>query len=424
MIVGTRAPPRLPVAVERPPEGALDRRPSRAVTVIRSRGRGRRLGRQRGAQHGRERVGDLARAGIVGGDARDGEQPQVLRRASRVSPTAATHAPSASQPTGRQTPSHGLILAPAAAAETVRGVFGGRPRPRFGAVRPRRARRRGGPGGRRGPRCGRSGCRRARAAGADPGPPPGSPCSRSPSVRTIRSWPSAVSRTTWNQPSASETNSSEPSGSQRAATSTLRSPATTRDAPGRRRRRGRSGTVSSMSGPRRAMTAMRAPSGAQSKASTSTPVAVRTVGSGGLGSRGRPAAARDRRVDQPDLRPAAAARQERQAMAIGRPARFASRAGLADDPGQARAVGFDDPDLVVADERQATAVGRPLRIRDGLLRGGQLARIAATQREREQLACAGGLRGVGDHAVARVEAELARGVDRDDRLDRQVRATA
>ena len=148
------------------------------------------------------------------------------------------------------------------------------------------------------------------------------------------------------------------------------------------------------------------------------------LGQGGrsrrLGLGRRPAAARDRRVDQPDLRPAAAARQEGEAMAVGRPARFAAAAGLADDPGQARAVRLDDPDLVVADEREAAPVGRPLRIRDGLLRGGELDRIAATQRQREELPGPGGLGRVGDDPVARVEPELARRVDRDDRLDRQV----
>ena len=203
------------------------------------------------------------------------------------SPTAATHAPSVSQPTGRQTPSHGLILLPVEAAETVRGVFGGRPRPRFGAVLPassptRRSWR---------PSWTSMWTNRLPSGdgrGADPGPPPGSPCSRSPSVRTIRSWPSALSRTTWNQPSASETNRNEPSGSQRAATSTLRSPATTRDAPVATSTSAIC-AVSSISGPRRAMTAIRAPSGDHSKASTSMPVSVRTVGRGGFGSvAGRP----------------------------------------------------------------------------------------------------------------------------------------
>ena len=54
--------------------------------------------------------------------------------------------------------------------------------------------------------------------------PPGSPCSRSPWVRTMRSWPSAVRRTTWNQPSASDTYSSDPSASQRAPVSWLSAP--------------------------------------------------------------------------------------------------------------------------------------------------------------------------------------------------------
>ena len=256
-------------------------------------------------------------------------------------------------------------------------------------------------------------------SGADPGPPPGSPCSRSPSVRTIRSWPSAVSRTTWNQPSASETNRSEPSGSQRAATSTLRSPATTRDAP----------VATSTRAICDGLLDIRPASCHDRDARAVGRPFERLDVDAGLGQDRRsrrlrfgrrPAAARHRGVDQPDLRPAAAARQERQAVAVGRPARFATGAGLADDPGEARPVGFDDPDLVVADERQATAVGRPLRIRDGLLRGGELDRVAAAQRQREELPRSGGLGREGDHPVARVEPELARGVDRDDRLDRQV----
>ena len=47
--------------------------------------------------------------------------------------------------------------------------------------------------------------------------------------------------------------------------------------------------------------------------------------------------------------------------------------------------------------------------------------VAAAQRQREQLARTGRLGRIGDDAVARVEPELARGVDRDDGLDRQVR---
>jgi hypothetical protein len=96
----------------------------------------------------------------------------------------------------------------------------------------------------------------------------------------------------------------------------------------------------------------------------------------GLGQDGRlrrlrfdrgPTATRDRRVDQPDLRPAAAARQEREAEAVGRPARLATASGLAHGPRQSAAVDLDDPDLVVTDERQPAAVGGPLWIGHGLL---------------------------------------------------------
>ena len=169
------------------------------------------------------------------------------------------------------------------------------------------------------------------------------------------------------------------------------------------------------------MTAIRAPSGAQAKASTSIPASVRTVGRGGRGSfAGRPRRGH-RRVDQPDLGPAATSRQEGDPVAVGRPARLATAPRSGDDPRQARPVDLDDPDLLIADVREPAAVGRPLRVGHGLVRGGQLGRIAAAQRDREQLARAGGLGGVGDHPVARVEPELARDVDRDDRLDRQAR---
>ena len=174
-------------------------------------------GRQRGAEHGRHRVGDLARPRVVGRDARDGEQPQVLRRRSRArrSPRP-TPRRRASRP-ARQTPSHGLIRLPA---------VGRRDGPRR-LRRPAAAALRGRAAAELADEqvleavvdldVDEPACRRATAAARDPAPPPGSPCSRSPAVSTIRSWPSAVSRTTWNQPSASDTKSSEPSGSQRGA---------------------------------------------------------------------------------------------------------------------------------------------------------------------------------------------------------------
>ena len=104
------------------------------------------------------------------------------------------------------------------------------------------------------------------------------------------------------------------------------------------------------------------------------PVAVRTVASGGLRVVRRPAAARDGGVDEPDLRPAAPPRQEREAAAVGRPARRRAPPGFGDDRVLARAVGLDDPELVVADEREAASIGRPLRVADGLLRRRELGR--------------------------------------------------
>ena len=134
----------------------------------------------------------------------------------------------------------------------------------------------------------------------------------------------------------------------------------------------------------------------------------------------RAAATRHGRIDQPDLRPAATTGQEGQPMAIGRPARLAPGAGLADHAGQPRSVRLDDPDLFVADEREPAPVGRPLGVGHGLVRGRQLRRIAAAQGHREELARPGGLGGVGHDPVPRMEPELAGHVDRDDRLDRQV----
>ena len=108
-------------------------------------------------------------------------------------------------------------------------------------------------------------------------------------------------------------------------------------------------------------------------------------------------------------------------MAVGGPARRATAGWLARDRRDPGSVRLEDPDLVVPDERDPAAVGRPLRIRHGLLRRGQLGRVATAQRQREELAGAAGFGGVGDDPVARVEAELAGRLDRDDRLDRQVR---
>ena len=395
MIVGTRSPPRLPVAVERAPQVALDRQ----AVAGRDGDPLRRSGRGSGDSAARSTAGiesvtwrGRASSGATPGT---GSSHRSCGAVSR-SPTAATQAPSASQPTGRQTPSHGLIRLPVEAAETVRGVLGGRPRPRFGAV----------------------------AAASSP---------------TSRSW-----RPSWTSMWTNRLPSGEGSGAAAGATAGFAvlalalgqddpivavggqpddlEPAVgvgheqqrTVGQPARRdidaplaghdaRRAGRDVDEGDL----RRLLDVRAAAGHDRDAGAVGRPFEGVDIEAGLGQDGRsrrlglgrrPAAARDRRVDQPDLRPAAAARQERQAMAVGRPARFAAGAGLADHPGQARAVRFDDPDLVVADEREAAPVGRPLRVRDGLLRGGELDRIAAAQRQREELPRPGGLGRVGDDA--------------------------
>ena len=173
-------------------------------------------------------------------------------------------------------------------------------------------------------------------------------------------------------------------------------------------------------GPRIASTAIVRPSADQLEVldvDARSPISGR--GSGGRGSRaGRPRRGH-RRIDDPDLRPAAAPRDEREAPAVGRPARRRDAGRMAGDPDVARPVGLDDPDLVVADVGEAAAVGRPLRVGDVLLRRGELDGVAAAQRQDEELAGAGRVRRVGDEAVARMEPELARRLDRDDLLDRQ-----
>ena len=167
------------------------------------------------------------------------------------------------------------------------------------------------------------------------------------------------------------------------------------------------------------MTAICVPSGDQARDVTSTPAGVRARASGGRGSfAGRPRRGTGR-VDDPDLRPAASARDESESLPVGRPAGRVRARLVAGDLHEPRPVGLDDPDLVVADEREAAAVGRPLRVADGLLRGGQLGRVAAAQGQGEQLPTPGGLRRVGDGPVPRMEPELTGRLDRDDRLDRQ-----
>ena len=206
---------------------------------------------------------------------------------------------------------------------TVRGVFGGRPRPRFGAA-----------------------------------PAPSSPTSRSWSPSWTSTWtnrlpsgdgsghvPDAAVRLAvlalarrQDDPVVAvggQPDDLEPAvrvrdveqravGSQRPPTSTLRSPATTRVAP--------VGDVDE--GDLRRLDPARVAMGHDREArAVGRPLEGIDVEAGRghgrrprrLRVRGRPAAARDGRVDEPDLGPAARARQEREAVAVGRPARVRAR---------------------------------------------------------------------------------------------------
>jgi len=77
---------------------------------------------------------------------------------------------------------------------------------------------------------------------------------------------------------------------------------------------------------------------------------------------------------------------------------------------QARTVGFDHPDLVLAHEGEAASIGRPLRIADRFRRRCQLCGVAAAERHREQLAALaeGAGRVLADWTWSRTAAEFLR----------------
>ena len=122
----------------------------------------------------------------------------------------------------------------------------------------------------------------------------------------------------------------------------------------------------SRSSSRWAMIAIRAPSGAQAKASTSIPASVRTVGRGGTGSfAGRPRRGTGASISQTWVQP-----RRRDRKAIRWPS--GDQRGSRPRPGGRRpasgaTVDLDDPDLLVAHVREAAAVGRPLRVGRGLV---------------------------------------------------------
>ena len=190
-------------------------------------------------------------------------------------------------------------------------------------------------------------------------------------------------RTTWNQPSASRHVEQR---RRRAATRRrcrgCRSPATTSIAPVATSTRAiwdasRSSAVGC------AMTAIRAPSGDQAKASTSMPAgrSARSARAAAARVAGRPRRGTGASISQTWVQPR---RRDRNARRRPSGDQRGSRPppGLADDPGQARPVGLDDPDLVVADEGEPPTVGRPLRVADRLLRRGELGRDGPPPRAR------------------------------------------
>lgn len=134
---------------------------------------------------------------------------------------------------------------------------------------------------------------------------------------------------------------------------------------------------------------------------------------------GRPPAMRDRRIDQPDLRPAPASGGEGKTPAVRAPARLAVPGRVLGDPDLARSVRLDHPDRAIADEGQTAPVGRPLRVTDRLLGCAQLNGRAAAQRHQEELPGAAGLTGERHEAIPGVDPVLAPGIDRQDALDRQ-----
>ena len=107
---------------------------------------------------------------------------------------------------------------------------------------------------------------------------------------------------------------------------------------------------------------MRVPSGDQAYDSTSTPDPVMALWLGLARLAWRAASARDRGIDDPDLRPAAPPRDEPESATIGTPARHRIAGRMVCHPGLARAIDLDDPHAAVPDEGEATTVGRPLRI--------------------------------------------------------------
>ncbi len=183
-------------------------------------------------------------------------------------------APARRPATGSRRPGRRRAPAPAEDASAVgREVAWPAGRPRAGRRRGRRPRR--------GSRRGRTGRRPVRRAAANPKSDDGSPCSTAPAVRRLRSCRAGSSRTTWNQPSASDSRVSPPSGSQRGAHSQASPAGIRRSSPPTMSTTETSDLQARSS--RWAAKAIRPPSGDQSNSSTSSPAGVIATGSAGRG---------------------------------------------------------------------------------------------------------------------------------------------
>ena len=257
------------------------RRPSRAVSWTRwasaNRAGRRTAGSESVTRRGRAPSGAAPR---TGSSQRSGERRSLSPRATII-------VPSALQPTARQTPGHGFTTTRSTSgAGAGRGCFGGRPRGRrAGGAAERGATTRSvtpswiSTWTKRPP----SGA----TSGTNPKSDEGSPCSIAPAVRKLRSCRVGSSRTTWNQPSASEIRVRPPSGSQRGPHSQASPAGIRRSSPPTMSTTETSDLQARSS--RWAAKAIRPPSGDQSNSSTSSPAGVIATGSAGRGwAAGRP----------------------------------------------------------------------------------------------------------------------------------------
>ena len=370
------APPRLPVAAAGRNRLPSMRRPSRAVNATRSASRRSRAGRRTA---GRLSVTWRGRD-PSGATPRDGQQPEVLRsRArSRRSPPPRPRRPSSRPPARR--PAHGSIRTPGAGAVTGPRVLR---RPARGRAWPAAAAER------RDDEVARpvvdldvdeAASRPATAAGRSRSRRPARRARAAPVVRSVRSRQRRIEPDDL-EPAVGVGQEEQPAVGQPARAAL----------PGRARRRSACSVAGRDVDHRhgRPPAVVLALAGDGDPAAVGRPGEVLDVDPGRRSGRSARPASDGPPVDRaaaPGRRSArsatsrAGARRRRGAGPSGDQRGCVVRRDRLGDPDQARAVGVDDPDRVVADEGEPPAVGRPLRIGDRLLGGGQLDRDATAQR--------------------------------------------